>query len=615
MNSSGEGGAPVKCVCVQRQGISGRRRRFAHLLISGILTAATSPAAAQQAPPPPVIPRPLPPTREEVTRPQAPQPLRAPRLEVEGGVERAPCALDGPEYQSIHFVLRGAEFEGLQGLTAADLTSAYAPYVGQDVPISVVCEIRDRAGTILRNAGYIAAVQVPEQKISEGTVHFRVLMAHLTQVRVRGNATGAESIIAGYLDQLTKEPVFNRYDAERYLLLASDLPGYTVRLTLRPAGTVPGDVVGDVTVQRTPAYADFNLQNGGSRELGRWGGLVRGEVFGLTGLGDRTFLSLFSTADFHEQQTVQLGHDFRLGPQGLSIGDTFTYAWARPSIPDSKVLARTLLNTFEVGYPIIRRQAHSIRATAGMDYVNQDLKLDGIKLTRDRVRVGFLRLGLDASAIETTGLLSSEPPWRVANLLELRQGLHIFGATPDCGPLGANCLGAGEVPPSRIEGQSDATVLRYTGYGEFRPMPLLTFALGARVQYAWKPLLSFEEFSAGNYTIGRGYDPGSLLGDRGWGTQAELRFGSRVAQSARKPALEGYLFWDHAAVKNLDRLFVVAASNHLDSAGAGLRISWNRFALDTGLAVPMTRVGVDDVRPGPRLLVSLTTRLWPWSYR
>ena len=68
-------------------------------------------------------------------------------------------------------------------------------------------------------------------------------------------------------------------------------------------------------------------------------------------------------------------------------------------------------------------------------------------------------------------------------------------------------------------------MLRSSAYGEFRPIPRLTFALGARGQYAWKPLLSFEEFSAGNYTVGRGYDPGALLGDRGWGTQAEIRYG------------------------------------------------------------------------------------------
>jgi len=603
----------VKIGCGPRQAIArARRSDFVHLLSSALLVSLPAPALSQAAPPP----TPLPPTREEVTRPAPPAVAPGPpKLEVEGGIERAPCALAGPEYQSIHFVLRGAEFDGLQGMTAGQLASAYQPYLGRDVPISVVCEIRDRAGTILRDAGYVAAVQVPEQRIANGTVHFQVLMAHLTQVRVRGDATGAERIIAGYLNQLTKSLVFNRFEAERYLLLASDLPGYTVRLTLRPAGTAPGDVIGDVTVQRTPAYADFNVQNEGSHQLGPWGGLLRAELFGLTGLGDRTTLSVFSTADFHEQQTIQIGHDFRVGPEGFSISDNFTYAWARPSVPNAHVLARTLLDTFEVGYPLLRRQSETIRTSAGMDIVNQDVKLDGIPLTRDRLRVGFLDLGFDASATQNSGLLSSEPKWRVVNLIELRKGMHILGATGDCGPAGANCLGPNDVPPSRIEGQSNAAVLRYTGYGELHPIQKLTFALGARIQYAWKPLLSFEQFSAGNYTIGRGYDPGSLLGDRGWGTQTEIRYGSRSPASAHKPGFEGYIFWDHASVHSLDKSFVVAGSNHLNSAGGGLRVSFERFALDASLADPLSRIGIDNRRPPVRFLISLTTRLWPWSFR
>ena len=149
-----------------------------------------------------------------------------------------------------------------------------------------------------------------------------------------------------------------------------------------------------------------------------------------------------------------------------------------------------------------------------------------------------------------------------------------------------NCLGPGDVPPSRIEGQSDATVLRYTGYGEFRPISKLTLALGARVQYSGKPLLSFEEFSAGNYTVGRGYDPGTLLGDKGFGTQAEIRFGTRTPPSAHKAAFEGYAFWDHASVSNHDKLFVIAASQKLDSVGGGARVNFDRFALDAGARNP-----------------------------
>jgi hemolysin activation/secretion protein len=558
----------------------------------------------------------LPPTREEVTRPKPQLPTQAPRLEVEGGIERAPCALSGPEYQSIHFVFRGAEFDGLQGLTREQLASTYAQYVGQDVPISTVCEIRDRAGTMLRDAGYIAAVQVPEQRIADGTVHFQVLMAHLTQVRVRGDATGAEKLIAGYLNELTKQPVFNRYEAERYLLLASDIPGYTVRLTLRPAGTVPGEVVGDVTVQREIGYADFNVQNAGSHSLGPWGGLVRGELFGLTGLGDRTTLSVFSTADFREQQTLQLAHDFRVGSGGLTIGDNFTYAWAKPSVPNARILAHTLLNTFEVGYPFKRSQAETIRGSAGMDFINQDVKLDGLHLSRDRLRVFFLRAGLDSSSTNFTNpeYSAAEPPWRFNTLLEVRQGVHMLGAT-NCGHLSLDCLGPGEVPPSRLDGRSNATVLRFNGYGEVRPIPHLTFALGMRAQYAWKPLLSFEYFAAGDYTEGRGYDPGTLLGDMGVGTQAEVRFGSRIPVSAKKAAIEGYGFWDHSSVGHHGRFQITPGSQHLNSVGAGARINFDRFSLDAALAVPLNRVGFDNHKPDPRLLISLTTRLYPWSYQ
>ena len=594
-----------------QQSAGAARRRLTHLLATALLAASPSRVTAQSTPPV----QPLPPTREEVTRPVISPPAAPGRLEVEGGIERAPCALDGPEFRSIHFVLRGAEFEGLEGLSREQLAAAYAPFLGRDVPIATVCEIRDRAGTMLRDAGYIAAVQVPEQRIADGIVRFRVLMAHLTQVRVRGEASGAERVLAAYLNQLTRRPLFNRYEAERYLLLASDLPGYTVRLTLRPAGTAPGEVIGDVTVQRLPVYSDLIVQNGGSHSLGRWGGLARAQFFGLTGLGDRTTASLYSTSDFHEQQTVQLAHEMRLGGEGLSLAGAFTYAWARPSIPEGKVLAHTLLGTVELAYPFVRRQAQTIRGSIGMDVVNQDVALDHVDLSRDRLRVGFVRLGFDAVELDYgPGFSRAEPPWRFNSLFELRQGLHALGATRDCGPAGVNCLTPGFIPPSQLLGQSDATVLRYVGYGEYRPLPKLAFSLGARGQYAWKPLLSFEEFSAGNYTVGRGYDPGSLLGDLGFGTQAELRYGSRIPLSARKPAIEGYGFWDHALVRSHADGFTTGARRHLDSVGAGARVNWDRFALDALLAIPLTRVGVLNKRPDPRLLISLTSRLWPWKY-
>ena len=52
----------------------------------------------------------------------------------------------------------------------------------------------------------------------------------------------------------------------------------------------------------------------------------------------------------------------------------------------------------------------------------------------------------------------------------------------------------------------------------------------------------------------------------------------------------------------------------LTSIGGGVRANLNnQFRLDVALAVPLDRLGLLAERPDPRLLISLTARLWPWS--
>ena len=301
-------------------------------LLAGVaLGGAGSPLLAQ------TIPRGVAPTREEIDRPDL-RPTRRPpaRLTVVGDVERAPCPLAAPAYENISFTLSDVVFNNLQAVDAAELRSSYAEYVGRTVPLATVCEIRDRAATILRRRGYLAAVQVPPQEIENGIVRFDVLMAKIVSVQVRGDAGRSERTIAGFLETLTTMPVFNEREAERYLLLARDLPGYDVRLTLRPAGTAPGEVIGEVAVVHTPFEVDFNVQNLGSKDVGRWGGLIRGQVNGLTGLGDRTSIGFYSTADFEEQQVLQVFHDFALGSEGLRLAAASATPGPSPAAKPSK---------------------------------------------------------------------------------------------------------------------------------------------------------------------------------------------------------------------------------------------------------------------------------------
>ena len=587
--------------------------RRARLASACAVLACTAGAQAQTSP--------RPPTREEVERPPPRDTGPRTRLSVEGGVERAPCALEGEAFRDIRFTPRSVTFGGLTEFPAEALRPAFEPFLGREQPVAAICEIRDRAATLLRDAGYVAAVEIPEQRIAGGDLRLEVLMAKMVAIRVRGDAGRAERTIARYLEKLTRDEVFNRYRAERYLLLARDLPGYDVRLALKSAGAGRGEVIGEVTVRRRLGELTAGVQNFGSKALGRWGGLVRGQLYGLTGLGDRTTLAAFATADLKEQQTVQLGHDFRVGGEGLTLGAQLTYAWADPELADPTldIEARTLLATLEASYPLIRTQATTLRAAGGLDLIDQDVRFNGLDLSRDRLRVAFARLDFDrsdrASLGARGGYNGAEPLWRFGGRVELRQGLDLLGATPPCGPAFALCTAPGAVPPSRLEGDSGATLVRFEAYGEYRPRPRLTLAAGLRGQMTGDPLLSFEQYSAGNYTIGRGYDPGTLLADRGIGVQAELRYGSLVSPAPRKLAWQAFAFLDAARVSEAGRIPTLTGGRSLVSAGGGLRAALGDGArFEAVLAVPLERAGVPAARPDPRLLLSFTTRLWPWSF-
>src|SRR5207244_3464562 len=147
--------------------------------------------------------------------------------------------------------------------------------------------------------------------------------------------------------------------------------------------------------------ADVTVQNLGSQSLGRWGGLARLQIFGLTGLGDRTSLAAFSTADTHEQQTLQIGHEFRIGGEGLTLGGQLTYSWAHPDLGDPAVDigSHTLFATLNASFPFVRRQRQTLRGEIGLDWIDQDISFNTLPLNRDHLRVAFARLDYDASGL------------------------------------------------------------------------------------------------------------------------------------------------------------------------------------------------------------------------
>ena len=388
-----------------------------------------------------------------------------------------------------------------------------------------------------------------------------------------------------------------------------------MRLVLRSAGRGPGEVVGDVVIVRRPVEAVIGAQNLGARSTGREGAFAAVTFNDLIGLGDRTTVTGYTTLDWDEQQIVSLSHELALGADGLRLGGSVLFGWSKPDLGGAPFETDTFTAEAHLSYPLIRRQQQSLVASGGLEIVDQDLSFGDTRLSEDKLRVLFLHLDHELVAPDSVrgyrGYSVREPEWRSAFSLELRKGIDGLGASDDCDPLSA-CLPP-NLPISNFAADPSAFVARLDGTIELRPVPVVTFAIKPLAQISDAPLLSYEQVSLGNYTIGRGFEPGVALGDRALGAAFELRYGSLFPRNATAFALEPFVFLDVA------RAWVDDAANAPDprrvlSAGGGLRARWgDRVDFGVLLAFPLEPAGFQTETPDPQLLFTVTARLLPWG--
>ncbi|WP_174274377.1 ShlB/FhaC/HecB family hemolysin secretion/activation protein [Sphingomonas bacterium] len=575
-------------------------RSFAGLpiLMALALTAGQGAVAA----PPEDIP---PPTREEVQRAAPERALMPSHLTVEP-LAPPPCPLAATSGETTT-VLGGVVFEGVEEAAATTLKPAYEALVDRKIAPPDLCGIRDAAAAILARQGYIAAVEIPPQRLSDGGIaRLRVVMARLVGFEVRGVAGRRRRLVEAYLRALVRPAPFNTREAERKLLLARDLPGLDITFTLVPAQE-PGEVIADVSVKARPLDVQLGLQNYGSGDTGRWGVLAAAQAANLIAAGDQLSLGLFSSTHPRRQIVVQSAYDARIGHDGLGIGLRFTDAWIRTRAESGLVFrSHTIVGSLLARYPLVRSQRLDIAASGGLDVIDQDLRAQGFLLTRDRLRTAFLLVDF---GIGDTAREQHPPRWRAGGALEVRKGLAALGASRGCGsaPAFADCAYFPTI--SRLDADPQAALVRFSGSAEARVMGAVSIAFTPRAQYAFAPLLGYEQFSGGAYTIGRGYDPGAAIGDSGMGLATELRYGALQAWG-KQLTMQPYAFVDAV------RAWIRSASTPGDdggtliSAGGGVRaMLGSRVRADLALAVPL-RTAPSAVRRGDtRVLLSVSTRL------
>jgi hemolysin activation/secretion protein len=235
--------------------------------------------------------------------------------------------------------------------------------------------------------------------------------------------------------------------------------------------------------------------------------------------------------------------------------------------------------------PLIDRLSETVAATGALEINDQTTKIfKTVGLTDDRLRI---------ASVSLAGELRGAGDAHVAIQLEGRKGLNVLDASQ---PEGAFS--------SRLGANPQALVGKFSAEAEAPLFKRLRVAARLQGQISDSPLTSPEQFQVGNLSLGRGYQPGSALGDEVIGGSVELRAGP--FRGIRKLTFQPYVFCD--AVRLWTLTPGAEGARTLSSFGGGVRIEApGRMNLDLLYAKPRTPpLGLGEPTPPARFLLNVT---------
>jgi hemolysin activation/secretion protein len=494
-----------------------------------------------------------------------------------------------PQDTSARFVLTGVKFDHTTALGEARLAPAWSSLKGKTVSLSDLRSIGGRAEAIYARAGFpFVAVVLRVQEIEDGIVHFDVVEGRVTDLTVLGTNPTARRQATAALEPLVNRTPLSVRDVNRDYQLARDVPGLSIAGTLR-RGSQPGGMDLVVQAKRDEWRTYFNVNDLYADPVGPWGFLVGVDHFGASEHGDQTSLQVYSSVPFGRQVLVRGSESVRLDSVGTTVGVSALWGQANPEGNLAPLALATDVVTLrvEVSRPLWKQPDASLLLDLALEGSDQRTKVfSSFGLSDDKLR--DLSLSLAGEKSSSFG--------RIAATAELHQNIDILGASH-----------AGDSNLSRLGANPEATILRAGMEGETAAFQGVRLAMRLDTQYSGSALTAPDQYSAGNLTIGRGYQPGSALGDSAVAGSFEIRLGPADVGHGLKA--QPFLFvdvvrmWNHGSAPFTERT--------LDSFGGGVRFQMaGKLHMDLLVAAPhRPALGLGDRTPGPTVLVNFTVGL------
>jgi hemolysin activation/secretion protein len=413
-------------------------------------------------------------------------------------------AAESQSQQDDRAIIREITVTGSTVFTAEELQKIVAPYIGQEITISILAKISENLSKYYLDRGYITSeAYLPPQSLNSGIIEVRIVEGKLPEIDIEG----LERVPKKYLlDRLPTIPPLNIEELESALKLLKQDPLFEEFQTKLLPGTTPDASILEIKLKEAPNYSlSFQFDNYQSPLIGEDQGTISFNSNNFLGFGDRLNLSYGFTDGVDK---IESDYSFPINTKGGTI--TVSYGNGENQIIEQfqELGIRTESERLAIAIkqPLILTADEQFALSINFDIQNsQSFVLDNIPFSlsegaiEGKTKVVALRFGQEWVN------RSSQRIFALQSLFSI--GLGILGATDNF---------------SGIDGQF------VTWQGQFKYLEKLDekiiFSLRSNLQLTDDELLNVELFDVGGINSVRGYRRSQIVDDSGFNASLEINF-------------------------------------------------------------------------------------------
>jgi hemolysin activation/secretion protein len=462
--------------------------------------------------------------------------------------------------------VRSVAVVGATAYVPAQLTAITHGLVGQ-IKVQQIETARAALLERYRHDGYLLTTVNATYDQASGALRLVVTEGRIADVKLDGDIGPAGVQVLRFLNHLKDLRPIDTASLERWLLLAQDVPGISLRAVLRPSTEEPGALTLVAQVSRAAVSGLLTADNRGSTYTGPEQVLGLLSLNSFTQYGEKTEISLFHAFP-NSQNFGQVATEVFLGGSGLKLRVYAGMGEADPSGSLRSTLYHGVTQTagISVSYPIIRARQQTLNVGAYFDLLESNIHTGSPQVLSSRDNLRIVRLGADY-ALQDMWLGGDRSAVNSVSF-RLSQGLGILGASHN-----------GDVLAGRVGENVGFTKL---GLELTRTQTLMTFGTRSSIalqgtlagQFSPDVLPAAEKFYLGGARWNRGYYSGQVTGDSALSAAIELQYNTGFAGTVFGKALDVgtqfYAFYDWGETWESQKQ---DANHRLYSAGGGVRVS------------------------------------------